>query len=213
MQKRIFSTAPRPLQAKQAVQFSRHAGFTIIELMVSLVLLAVAAALSLPSYRDMIEKRQLTHGAEQIMAFVNSAQLEATQRNDFITISWSRTADNNWCFGTAVGEAACDCNETVPAETDYCAINATPSVISNLNVGSRDLLKSISGDANYTYDPIRGIFDDFGDDLNIELSSDSQSYQLTLVMNRTGQATLCSKDNNHKVPGYSVCAVPEIVDA
>lgn len=207
MQKRISRAAKRPIQK---IFSSRNAGFTLIELMISLLLLAVAAALSLPSYRDMIEKRQLTHGAEQIMAFVNSAQLEATRQNDFVTISWSRTADNNWCFGTTLGEDACDCTETVPTESDFCAINAVPSVISNLNVGSRDLLKSISGDLAYTFDPIRGIFDDFGANLQVEMSSDSQSYALNLVVNRAGNAFICSKDEAHKVPGYGICAAPEI---
>lgn len=207
MQKRNFCATPQPFQARQAVVCSRQAGFTVIELMISLVLLAVAAALSLPSYRDMIEKRQLTHGAEQIMAFVNSAQLEATRRNSSVTISWSRTADNNWCFGTTLGATACDCTETNPAETDFCAVDNTPSVISNLNVGSRDLLKSVSGDDDYTFDPVRGIFDDFTNDLTVEMSSDSQSYALNLVVNRTGQAILCSKDDNHKVPGYGICPV------
>ncbi len=206
MQKRISHAAKRQAQP---VFGSRIAGFTIIELMISLLLLAIAAALSLPSYRDMIEKRQLTHGAEQIMAFVNSAQLEATRQNDFVTISWSRTADNDWCFGTTLGEVACDCTETVAAETDYCAINAVPSVISNLNVGSRDLLKSLSGDDDYTFDPVRGVFDDFVDDLTVVMSSDSESYALTLVMNQAGNAFICSSNEDHKVPGYGICAAPQ----
>jgi len=210
MQKRISRTAKRAIRP---VSTSRIAGFTIIELMISLMLLAVAAALSLPSYRDMIEKRQLTHGAEQIMAFVNSAQLEATRQNDFVTISWSHIDDNDWCFGTTLGEDACDCTQTVPTESDYCAINAVPSVISNINVGSRDLLKSISGDDEYTYDPVRGIFDDFGADLNVEMSSDSESYALTLVMNQAGNAFICSTDEDQKVPGYGICAAPEDEEA
>ncbi len=65
-------------------------GFTVVELMMSLVLLAIGAALSIPSYREMMEKRQLTHGAEQIMAFVNTAQSEAMKRNQIVTISYDR---------------------------------------------------------------------------------------------------------------------------
>ena len=62
---------------KPAHRFSLQAGFSIIEVMMSLVLLAITAALALPSYQEMVQKRQLTHGAEQIMAFVNTAQGEA----------------------------------------------------------------------------------------------------------------------------------------
>jgi Tfp pilus assembly protein FimT len=181
--------------------------------MVSLVLLAVAAALSLPSYRDMIEKRQLTHGAEQIMAFVNSAQLESAKQNQPVTISWSLTASDNWCFGTIVSATACDCTETQPGETDFCAINSVPTVITNFNAANHDLLRSVSGDSDYTFDPVRGIFDGFTDPLVVEMSSNGDSFSLTLVMNQAGQATLCSSNSDHSIPGYPVCDLPDPDDA
>ncbi len=188
-----------------------NSGFTLIEIMMSIVLLAIGAALALPSYREMVEKRQLTNGAEQIMAFVNSTQMEAMKQNRVVTVSYSRTADNNWCFGATLGATACDCNETTSTETDFCAINSAPSVIGNANTGNLDLLKSITGDGAYSFDPIRGIFlpntDNSIDSLIAELSSPSQTYKLSLTVSNTGQTILCSKDSSHKVPGYSVCPV------
>lgn len=66
MMKRIFVASPWRCFTKAATPFSRHCGFTIIEVSLSLVLLAMSVALSLPSYREMVEKRQSNHGAEQI---------------------------------------------------------------------------------------------------------------------------------------------------
>ncbi len=184
---------------------SRQTGFTLIELMISVVLLAIGAALALPSYHEMVEKRQVTHGAEQIMAFVNSAQMEAMKQNRVVTVSYARTADNNWCFGATLGATACDCNETSPGETDFCAINSAPAVITNVNTGNLDLLKSITGDGAYSFDPVRGILTNLNDSLAVDLSSNSQKYQLRLTVSNTGEAILCSKDSSHSVPGYSVC--------
>jgi len=183
----------------------RESGFTMVEVMMSLILVAISAALSVPSYREMVEKRQLTNGAEQIMAFVNSAQMEAMKQNSVVTVSYSRTADNNWCFGATLGATACDCNETTSTETDFCAIDTAPRVITNANTGNLDLLTSITGDGAYSFDPVRGILTDLDDSLAVEMSSNNQNYQLNLTVSNTGQAILCSKDSSHEVPGYSVC--------
>ena len=207
MKKRNFSLLTRRPPVKPAAHLPRQLGFTLIEVMMSLVLVAIGAALSLPSYREMVEKRQLTHGAEQIMAFVNSAQTEAMKQNRVVTVSYSRTADNNWCFGATTGATACDCTETQSGETDYCAINSTPAVINNGNSGNLDLLKSITGDGAYSFDPIRGIFTNLNDVLTVEMSSNSQKYKLNLTVSNTGEAILCSKDSSHKIPGYNVCPV------
>jgi type IV fimbrial biogenesis protein FimT len=195
-----------------AIPRSRQTGFTLIEIMMSIVLLAIGTALSLPSYREMVEKRQLTQGAEQILAFVNSAQMEAMKQNSVVTVSYSYTADNNWCFGATLGAAACDCNETTSTETDFCAIDAAPRVINNDNTGNLNLVKSITGtgDGAYSFDPIRGILTDLDDSLAVEMSSNNQNYQLNLTVSKTGQAILCSKDSSHKVPGYGICPPPDV---
>ena len=54
--------------------FSHFRGFTLIEVLMSVTLMGIGIALALPSYRDMVEKRQVTNAAEQLAAFVNSVQ-------------------------------------------------------------------------------------------------------------------------------------------
>lgn len=183
----------------------RQHGFSIIELMMSVILLAVAMALAVPSYRDMVEKRQLTHGAEQFMAFVNSAQSESIKQNRVLTVSYSRTADDNWCAGAVLGAMACDCAQTNVAAADYCAINSVPWIINNNHAGNRDLVKSMTGDGAYSFDPVRGLMVDADDALAVEMHSDSGGYRMELRVSATGQVVLCSKDAGHSVPGYPVC--------
>jgi prepilin-type N-terminal cleavage/methylation domain-containing protein len=189
-----------------------QSGFSIIELMMSLVLLAIGAALSIPSYRAMVEKRQLTHGGEQILAFVNAAQGEAMKRNQVVTVSYDRDDDDDWCVGMVVGAAECDCRETDTSADDYCAIDSVPRIISNSNVGDTELVSRMRGAyGEYSFDPIRGIFLDPNDSLLVAMHSLSGDYLLDLRVNNTGQAILCSRDQDHAVPGYKVC--PAYVDS
>jgi type IV fimbrial biogenesis protein FimT len=185
----------------------RQTGFTIAELMMSLALLAVGAALSIPSYREMVEKRQLTHGAEQIMAFVNTAQSEAGKRNRIVTVSFHRDASDDWCVGAVLGATACDCMETNTAASDYCAIDGAPRIINNTHAGNTDLVTDMKGqDGKYSVEPVRGILTNPDDYLIVEMRSNSQDYRLDLQVNNTGQAILCSHDDSHEVPGYGTCS-------
>ena len=56
--------------------FSTNKGFTVIELMIGIAVVAIIASLALPSYRAIIEKRQVTSAAEQLTAFLGSMKGE-----------------------------------------------------------------------------------------------------------------------------------------
>ena len=66
--------------------FSANKGFTLIELMIGLAVLAIIASLALPSYRSIIEKRQVTSGAEQFAAFFSTVKGQAVKRNSDIAM-------------------------------------------------------------------------------------------------------------------------------
>jgi type IV fimbrial biogenesis protein FimT len=195
---------------------STSRGFSIVEMMIALVLIAVGAALALPSYQNMIEKRQLTRGAEKLLAFVNAAQSRSIQWNEQLNVSWSRTGDNQWCVGANLGETVCNCTDTDPTSATYCAINNAQWHFDDEITGDRVLLKSFSGDNggdnSYSFDPDRGLFVNLLDSLDVELHSKNQNYQLRLQVSNTGAASLCSKDAEHAIPGYSVCQAVEIAE-
>lgn len=185
-------------------------GFTIVELMVSLALLSITLALALPSYREMVEKRQLTQGAEQVFAFLNSAQGIASRSNSVVTVSYSRTDEDDWCVGAVLGSTACDCTESVSTEADFCAIDGGVTRLTNDHVGNTKIIQSMNGDGAYAYDPVRGILVDLDDSLDVVMHSPNDSYQLRLIVSNTGHTVMCSKDADHDVPGYKVCpAEPE----
>jgi len=185
--------------------FCRHRGFTLVELLMSTLLVAIGTTLAIPSYRDMVEKRQLTNNAEQLASFVNSAQSISTRSNQIVTVSYLRTANDDWCIGATLGEAVCDCEETDVTALDFCAIDAQPFLLNESLSGGSDLVYTISGDGSYAFDPIRGLLVDTVDALTMGLRSNNQAFRLNLEVNNTGRVTLCSDDASHAIPGYDVC--------
>jgi len=205
MMKWNFTVREPDGSARCYFKFTRQNGFTMVEVLMSLVLLAIGAALSLPAFNAMTEKRQVTNGAEQIMAFLNSAQTEAIRQNSTVTVSYGRTADDSWCIGAVLGATACDCTETVVTETDFCAIDGATRIINNTMVGNQKLVTAMTGTSPYSYDPVRGILLDLTDSLVVSMSSNNGNYLLDLNVNNTGQVDLCSKNSAHAVPGFAVC--------
>jgi len=185
---------------------SRNRGFSLVEVMMSVVLLGIGMALAVPSYRDMVEKRQITNGGEQLASFINTAQGVAMKTNKVVTVSYSRADDDDWCVGAISGTTACDCTEVNIEATDYCQIAAQPFILNNGHAGDLELLHAMNGDGSYAFDPIRGLFMDLDDSLTVELRSPSEDFRLNLVVNSTGRVTLCSDDASHGVPGYDTCA-------
>jgi len=188
-------------------------GFSIIEMMIALLLVAIGASLALPSYVDMIEKRHVTRGAEQLLAFVNSAQLESVKWNQDLNVSYTRVGDSEWCVGANLGATVCDCTVTDTTNAQFCGINGSPWKFDDGLAGDRVLVKSMSGDDGgdnaYTFEPERGIFVNMDDTFQVEMHSSSSKYQLQIMVTRTGQAVLCSKNEAHAVTGYSVCPATE----
>lgn len=195
---------------------TRSRGFSIVELMMSIVLVAIGMALALPSYRDMVEKRQVTNGAEQVAAFVNSAQGVAMKTNRVVTVSYHRDGADDWCLGATTGALACDCEETDSTQLDYCAINDQPFILNNTHAGNREILYGLSGDDDgdnaYAFDPIRGVFTNLNDSLVADLRSPSGDFRLELRVNSTGRVILCSPDDAHAIPGYQLCPVVPVAE-
>lgn len=183
----------------------RCKGFSAVEVLMTIVLVALGAALAIPSYQEMMEKRQVTNSAEQLASFINTAQRVAVESNEVVTISYARTGIKDWCIGAITGEEVCDCTETNTAAEGYCQIATQPFIISNDQTGDLDLVHDIEGDGAYAFDPVRGLFLDLDDSLSLELRSKNADYRLNLLVNSTGRVRVCSEDAAHAVPGYETC--------
>lgn len=180
-------------------------GFTIIELMIVMVIVAIGVALAVPTFRSITEKRHLTSAAESVAAFMNLAQSAAVKYDQDVIVNMRRTSFNTWCVGATLGETACDCTENDTTAANFCEINGVPhriqhaDVISNANY---QLLQSIqvngtaSANSNVIFDPVRGTL------LNLETisfqmhtntgSGSDKDYQLNVNVLPTGNVSICT---------------------
>jgi len=191
--------------------FSSHHGFTIIELMISLAVLAILTSLALPSYRSILEKRQVTSGAEQLAAFISSAQLESVKRNQFVAVNY-KAASGAWCFGMRAGNNAsvdCDCTITDATNANACALDGTLKVFGSTSLNYPGALQSVTisgSDNTLVFDPVRGLTQG-AETAKLALLSDKGSYALDVEVVVTGRVKICSnKDADKDVPGYKECS-------
>jgi prepilin-type N-terminal cleavage/methylation domain-containing protein len=203
MTERTRNTRSNPIR----YHASRQRGFSVVEVLMTLVLLALGAALAIPSYKDMMAQRQVSNGAEQLATFINTAQRVAVETNEVVTVSYSRMGAPDWCIGAASGEQACDCTQSDPAASGYCQIASQPFVMNKHAAGDLDLMYAMEGDGAYAFDPVRGRVLGLDDSMTLELRSSSEAFGLNLLVDGTGKVILCSNDSAHPVPGYEGCPV------
>lgn len=75
-------------------------GLTLIELIVTVTIVAILAAVATPSLREMIENNRLTALNNQLVSTLNYARAEAVKRNQNVNMC-VRKADGSGCSTTA----------------------------------------------------------------------------------------------------------------
>jgi len=181
-------------------EFSAHHGFSVIELMIAVAVIAIITSLALPSYRSLIEKRQVTSGAEQVSAFLSAAQTEAIKRNQEVSIVCA--VDTGQCEAWALGK-------DVDADDDDESLRMLQFVNLKADVVAVDYE---SDDLQVVFDPVRGMLrQDYiaPAPIEIQLSSAQGEYALNVIMLATGRVSMCSDGEraSKAVPGYDTCQV------
>ncbi len=201
--------------------FSKHKGFTLIELMVVIGIVAIITSLAFPSYRTLIEKRQVTSGAEQISAFLSAAKMEAVKRNEQIAIwrNLSEACMGFYSYDPANPRDSCDCTLTDPDTANACAIDEYgDGTAMGLRVFNNNLLnKPVNitaidlggGDDLVIIDPVRGML--VADDtvqmpLELKILSKHETYSLNVQVSATGRVKICNDPSAAiNVPGFKQC--------
>jgi type IV fimbrial biogenesis protein FimT len=95
-----------------------HRGFTLVELMVTLTILAILVTLGAPSYEQWIRNTRIRNASESIQNGLRSARNEAAQRNTNVRFELTTAAVADWavCVLPAAATASTPCGGAVPIE-------------------------------------------------------------------------------------------------
>ena len=113
-------------------------GFTILELMITLVVLGFLAALAVPSFSQMIARNNLSAASNDLVVALLTARSEAVKRECRVSVSTGSTWDAGWTANVLSNISGCTAQELVRHE-----------------VGSNNLVITAAGNIGtaVTYDP------------------------------------------------------------
>ena len=158
-------------------------GFTLVELMVGLAVLAILTAAALPSFAAFRQRAAVREAADQAAAFWNTARF---------------AADGTYCFGAATTTnpsdgTPCDCTVAVPA-ANICNVARFPTNQEEWNGVSLDTGTDVA-----VLEAKRGsLADSAGAGVLASLSAPTgpMDYTLNLHVDAMGRAVLCQSSGD-----------------
>jgi len=81
--------------------------FSLLELLISMVLMAVLVNIAIPSFQRILERQRLTAAAESLYAQLQLAKVLALQHKQTIRLSFNLLDADQWCYGLST--SVCNC--------------------------------------------------------------------------------------------------------
>ena len=127
----------------------KNQGFTILELMITLVIMAVLLAWGVPSFQEIIRQNRITTETNDFTTMLNLARSEAVKRGMTITVS-SASGDDDWSDGYSMAVASTG-EELRTAEALHSGGSLTSSgTKSSFSFNSQGYLTASTGAATLT---------------------------------------------------------------
>lgn len=89
---------PPPRASLGPVTLNGASGFSLIELMITIAVLAILVALAAPSFTAMINANRITGQTNELISSLQLARMEAVRRNEAVRVC--RTTDGATCSAT-----------------------------------------------------------------------------------------------------------------
>lgn len=114
-------------------------GFTLLELLIVMAIIAIVATLAAPSFNDVLERQRVRTVADTLRGSIDLARSEAVKRNTAIAVS---RIDDNWNKGWQLTDGA-EVIYTAPAQPS-ATITASHSAVQFAGNGRANVSASFS---------------------------------------------------------------------
>jgi type II secretion system protein H len=183
-------------------RLARQTGVTLIEMIVTIAILGVFAALVAPSFAGFLAKKRVEGVLAELVTDLQYARTEAVQRSRPVQVTFGANCYRIQALGsaTATVSTTASCTASVPAaeaELKTVSLAATPAATLSTQGSLRAVL----------FDPVQGLasFTDTSGtavaSAQVDVSSSDGAHQLRVALSAVGRARTCSP--NGSVPGYA----------
>jgi type IV fimbrial biogenesis protein FimT len=199
----------------------KSGGFTIIELMIVVTIMAIGIGLAIPSFRGLIERKQLGGATEAVFQHLQRAKTQAIKRSKPILVDFNVNG-TDWAIGFTDKMAGCDAEDTTGA--DLCTVDENNDIgVADANnlvmrvVGS-DYRNVTMSQATAFADPAvfpgacvttnghQACFDFLrGLARTGQYEFDSANYKLRVEVTMMGNIKVCLPSGEKKIAGYQDC--------
>lgn len=180
-------------------------GFTLIELMVTVAVLAILAVMAAPSFADMVDRYRLRKAEEDIISVISNARAAAVKLDRNVSVSFGSNAQG-WCLGANAADAptggapvqpsvACACEAVTPT----CSVDGEVLMIAP---GKHPGVQLGGTTTTLVFDGNLGLLSTLNSQ-SLTLTSPRQSHRLRVTIRPLGQASVCAE--TAAIPGFSSC--------
>lgn len=178
-------------------------GFSLVELMVTIVVLAIAIAIAVPNFSTMIQNTRIRTAAESVQNGIQTARAEAVKRNAMIRFELA--ANSRWevkcvtVVGDLDGDGEDDCPAVIQERTagegsaSSIVVTADPAAATELVFNGLGRLTSLAG----------GVAPPNLVSINIDIDPTilppEQSRNLRILVGIGGNTRMCDPDST--IPG------------
>ena len=153
----------------------KSAGFTLIEMMIVVVIMAIVSSIAYPSFRDMIINSQVRNATESIVNGLQKARAEAVARNT--NVSFTLGAATSWTVSVVN-----------PASTIEARNSNEGSAIVTLTAVASDLVTAAT---SVTFNNFGGIVNPATDIARLDFTAPNASKPLRVQILAGGTARMC----------------------
>ena len=104
-------------------------GFTLIEMMVTAIILGIVMAIAVPSFVDFIGNTRIRTIAESLRSGLQLARAEAVKRNAIVVFTLN--ADTSWNIGCAIVTATCPASIQAKSAAEGSSDSITLTMVGN----------------------------------------------------------------------------------
>lgn len=174
----------------------RSAGFSLLELLVTLAVLGLIVAVGVPSMLQLYRQSQLQGVAQETYALLQYARSDAIASGETRYVVWQGSGAN-WCAAVAP-VATCDCL------TSTCAINGVSRVLQAADYSTVGLQSAVFAAGNYTaFDGLRGLAEGHAGTVAYGYRDNTPASEVRAIVSTLGRVRLCQTGGANA--GYPSC--------